>query len=268
MNKTVSNSGLWADLAPRVISGALMAALGVTAIHLGGIWFHGLIAIVIGIMIWELSQMLSPKISYLSVLYGIFGGALVLAAPTIPLNVLSLLTCLFAVFGMLNFANNRALFAIFVIALLTAGIGLVGFRADHGGTWLFWLVLVVIVTDIAGYFAGRIFGGPKFWPKVSPKKTWSGTIAGWVGALGVGALFLSFTRAGWDLLWISVLLAFASQLGDIAESALKRKVGVKDSSSLIPGHGGMFDRFDGVLGAVLFMLLVAIFVDVPGISIR
>ena len=126
---------------------------------------------------------------------------------------------------------------------------------------------MVVVTDVAGYFAGRMIGGPKFWPKVSPKKTWSGTAAGWVGAALIGALFLSFTNAGRDLIWISAVLAFASQMGDIAESALKRRMGVKDSSALIPGHGGLFDRFDGLLGAALLMLLVALIVDVPEVRI-
>src|SRR5690606_1989766 len=103
--------------------------------------------------------------------------------------------------------------------------------------WLFWLVFVVIATDVAGYFAGRAFGGPKFWPGVSPKKTWSGTAAGWMAAALVGAVFLSITTAGRDLIWISACVAFASQLGDIAESAVKRRMGVKDSSALILGHG-------------------------------
>ena len=112
-------------------------------------------------------------------------------------------------------------------------------------------------------FAGRIFGGPKFWPRFSPKKTWSGTVAGWIAAAGIGLIFLRISTAGIDLLWISALLAFASQLGDIAESAIKRQAGVKDSSNLIPGHGGLMDRFDGLLGAALFMLLVAQLTDVP-----
>ena len=79
----------------------------------------------------------------------------------------------------------------------------------------------------------------------------------------IGAVFLGFTDAGRDLPWISVALSMASQAGDIAESALKRRCGVKDSSHLLPGHGGLFDRFDGVLGAALFMLLVAQIVYVP-----
>jgi len=127
------------------------------------------------------------------------------------------------------------------------------------------VALVVVVTDIAGYFAGRIFGGPKFWPRFSPKKTWSGIVAGWIAAVGIGAIFLRISSAGIDLLWISALLAFASQLGDIGESAIKRMSGVKDSSSLIPGHGGLMDRFDGLLGAALFMLLVAQLTDVPSV---
>ncbi|MEM6897415.1 MAG: phosphatidate cytidylyltransferase, partial [Pseudomonadota bacterium] len=132
---------------------------------------------------------------------------------------------------------------------------------------IIWLILVVVITDVAGYFAGRAFGGPKFWPAISPKKTWSGTVAGWVGAAILGAIFLTFTNAGRDLVWISVLVSFASQMGDITESALKRRMGVKDSSTLIPGHGGLFDRFDGLLGAALVMLLAALIVDVPDVAL-
>ena len=128
---------------------------------------------------------------------------------------------------------------------------------------MLWLVLVVAATDVFGYFAGRIFGGPKFWPLVSPKKTWSGTVAGWVSAGLVGAAFMKATGSGVELIGISVALSMASQMGDIAESALKRRVGVKDSSNLLPGHGGMFDRFDGMLGAALLLLLVESFAEFP-----
>ena len=100
---------------------------------------------------------------------------------------------------------------------------------------MLWLVLLVAATDILGYFAGRILGGPKFWPRVSPKKTWSGTVAGWIGAALIGWVFMARTGSGVELIAISVALSMASQMGDIAESAIKRHVGVKDSSTCCPG---------------------------------
>ena len=108
-----------------------------------------------------------------------------------------------------------------------------------------------------------MIGGPKFWPRVSPKKTWSGTVAGWIGAAIVGAVFVWVGQSGYELIGISIAVSIAGQFGDVAESALKRRMGVKDSSSILPGHGGMFDRFDAMLGASLFLLLVAQIVDFP-----
>ena len=157
-------------------------------------------------------------------------------------------------------------FFVFALGIQLAGWGLVHFRADYGFTWLLWLMSVVIVTDVFGYFAGKAFGGPKFWPRYSPKKTWSGTAAGWIGAALVGAVFMLFTDVGLVIVPISMALSFAGQMGDIAESALKRRMGVKDSSTLIPGHGGLFDRFDALLGGALFMLLVADVFDIPGVA--
>ncbi|MBD0865869.1 MAG: phosphatidate cytidylyltransferase, partial [Rhodobacteraceae bacterium] len=116
--------------------------------------------------------------------------------------------------------------------------------------------LVVATTDIAGYFTGRLLGGPKFWPRISPRKTWSGTVAGWIASGILGVFFMGVTDSGLWLFFLSVATSFAAQMGDIAESATKRQYGVKDSSSLIPGHGGLFDRFDGMLGAAVLVLVV------------
>jgi phosphatidate cytidylyltransferase len=102
---------------------------------------------------------------------------------------------------------------------------------------------------------------------VSPKKTWAGTIAGWIGAALVGLAFAVETGSGYELIGVSVAVSMASQLGDIAESAVKRRHGVKDSSSLLPGHGGIFDRFDGMLGAAVFFLLVEQLVDFPPVPL-
>jgi len=165
--------------------------------------------------------------------------------------------------GIVQLRTHPAIFATFALGITVAGFGLTLFRDTYGTVWLFWLVIVVAGTDIAGYFGGKTIGGAKFWPSVSPKKTWAGIISGWIAAAAIGLVFLKITDAGRDLIWISVVLSFASQMGDIAESAVKRKMGVKDSSNLLPGHGGLLDRFDALLGAALFMLLVALIVDVP-----
>jgi phosphatidate cytidylyltransferase len=149
------------------------------------------------------------------------------------------------------------------VAILISGHGLFVLRDEAGTIAFLWLLGVVIVSDVMGYFAGRILGGPKFWPAISPKKTWSGTIAGWAGAAVLG---LGFVLAGYGSFWLvllSPLVAFAGQMGDIVESWLKRRVGAKDSSNLIPGHGGVMDRFDALSGAmVLVMLLTRVF-DLP-----
>ena len=139
-------------------------------------------------------------------------------------------------------------------------------RDGLGLSWMVWLISLVVATDVAGYFAGRLIGGPKFWPTVSPKKTWAGTSAGWITGGLVGAVFAYNSGAMLLIVSISFVLAFASQMGDIAESAVKRKMGVKDSSMLIPGHGGVFDRFDGFMGAALMMLPLNYLGFPPGVS--
>ena len=130
------------------------------------------------------------------------------------------------------------------------------------GTWV-WLIAVVVATDVAGCFVGKTIGGPKFWPRVSPKKTWSGTAGGWAAAACVGIAFATHAGFGFAFVVVSVLASMASQIGDIIESAVKRKFGVKDSSNLIPGHGGFLDRFDGMMGAALFVLIAGL-IYAPG----
>jgi phosphatidate cytidylyltransferase len=168
-----------------------------------------------------------------------------------------------AIVGVSVLEKNRSTYIVFAAMIIIAAYGLAVQRIDFGFRWMMWLALVVIATDVFGYFAGRIFGGPKFWPRVSPKKTWSGTVAGWVAAAIVGWWFMRFPGVGIEIIGISVAISMASQMGDIAESAMKRRMGVKDSSNLIPGHGGVFDRFDGMLGASVFLLLIEQLVEFP-----
>ena len=121
---------------------------------------------------------------------------------------------------------------------------------------LMFVLLIVWVTDSGGYFAGRGIGGPKLWPRVSPKKTWAGAAGGFAASLAVAVGFAAFDlgRVG-PLLMLSGTLSVVSQLGDLLESAVKRRFGVKDSSHIIPGHGGLMDRLDGFVAAVVVAAL-------------
>ncbi|MDB5577199.1 MAG: phosphatidate cytidylyltransferase [Bradyrhizobium sp.] len=134
---------------------------------------------------------------------------------------------------------------------------LVRLDLSQGFAALMLILLVVWMSDIGGYFAGRGIGGPKLWPRVSPKKTWAGAIGGFALSLVVAGGFAAFGygQAG-PLLLLAAVLSVASQLGDLFESAVKRRFGVKDSSQIIPGHGGLLDRLDGFVAAVV---LAAIF---------
>ncbi len=129
---------------------------------------------------------------------------------------------------------------------------------------LILILLVVWVTDIGGFFAGRGIGGPKLWPRISPKKTWAGAVGGFAASLVVAAFVaIGFSKLEpprvlelGPILLLGAALSVVSQLGDLFESAVKRRFGVKDSSHLIPGHGGLMDRLDGFVAAVV---LAAIF---------
>ena len=159
--------------------------------------------------------------------------------------------------------RNRLAAALLAVAIMVAGHGLFVLRDESGTPAILWLIGVVIASDVMGYFAGRLLGGPKFWPGVSPKKTWSGTVAGWLGAALVGLGFVLAGYGTWWLVAISPFLALAGQMGDIAESWIKRRTGVKDSSSLIPGHGGLMDRFDALVGAMVFVMVLTRVVPLP-----
>ncbi|MFI4988772.1 MAG: phosphatidate cytidylyltransferase, partial [Alphaproteobacteria bacterium] len=142
----------------------------------------------------------------------------------------------------------RAAGALYVGIPSTA---LLWLRGDSGAYAVLWLFLVVWATDIGAYACGRLIGGPRLAPRLSPNKTWAGLVGGLLAASAVGALLapaLGVPARGL-LVGLSAILSLVSQAGDLLESALKRHFGVKDTSALIPGHGGLFDRVDGVLAA-------------------
>ena len=177
--------------------------------------------------------------------------------------------------GAIDLALAAQLLGLVVVALLSSeqrGWAAAGFlyaaaaqmaailvRLDPvaGFAALIFVLLVVWVTDIGGYFAGRGLGGPKLWSRVSPKKTWAGAIGGFAASLMVAGGFAGFGLGKTlPLLMLAAMLSVASQLGDLFESAVKRRFGVKDSSQIIPGHGGLMDRLDGFVAAIV---LAAIF---------
>jgi phosphatidate cytidylyltransferase len=239
-----------------------MLALGVTAIWLGGFVWVLVLSVVVGGMFWELARMSDPKAPSHPMVMGALAMNALMAATHMQAPIVYAALGIAGLFGVVVFYRKWRFLAYGVMIAL-AGFALVQIREDAGLGWMIWLALIVVTTDVAGYFAGRTFGGPKFWPRISPKKTWSGTIAGWIGAALVGAVFVAQGHGGSWLIALSVAVSFASQLGDIAESALKRRAGVKDSSNLIPGHGGLLDRFDGMLGAAAFVFLVGALFGLP-----
>ncbi|MBM3608747.1 MAG: phosphatidate cytidylyltransferase [Alphaproteobacteria bacterium] len=153
---------------------------------------------------------------------------------------------------------------LFLIALIALRVSL-----QYGVQAVLWLFAVVWGADILAYFGGRSIGGPKLWPRVSPSKTWSGFLCGVLGGAlaGAGVIWLSVPAGRTSLLTlfaIGVIVAAFSQMGDLYESALKRKAGVKDSSQLIPGHGGVMDRLDGFNFACVLAGLIALSKDALG----
>lgn len=144
--------------------------------------------------------------------------------------------------------------ALLLSAVLLRGTDWLGFIA------LVLLFAVVWTTDIFGYFAGRAFGGPKLMPSVSPKKTWSGAIAGVAGAMIV-AILVAAAFGGLNKIafaCLALLLSVLSQAGDLLESSIKRRFGAKDASGLIPGHGGVMDRLDGFWAAALAACVIGV----------
>jgi phosphatidate cytidylyltransferase len=148
-----------------------------------------------------------------------------------------------------------------VLYLAVPTVALIWMRgADTGVEMLIWLLVIVWATDIAAIFAGKSIGGPKLWPRISPNKTWSGAIAGLLAAAVVGAITAALREKATLAIMIplSVGLSAISQLGDLAESAIKRYYGVKDTGTLIPGHGGILDRIDGLLLALPAAAVIAL----------
>lgn len=262
----MSGAGRWSDLSSRVVSALIMVGVALVALWSGGAVWQGFIALICAAMVYEMARMLAPSARAVAFLTAAVAAVVIFPATTLPAWVVLPSALVPGLVGAAMMRERGRLFLFFASWIALAGFAFITIRADLGLVGMLWLICVVIATDVAGYFAGKAIGGPKFWPRVSPKKTWCGTVAGWIAAALVGAGFVAWSGFGAGMIAVSVLAAFAAQAGDIAESAVKRKVGVKDSSGLIPGHGGFLDRFDGMIGAGVFILLAGIVTGfLPGV---
>ncbi len=246
------------DLGARILSSVALAALGLTCLIIGGGAFAAIVSAATGIVAWESARMhLGEGGRRIPLLTAAAAGAGLL----LILEFDSPLPGVFAAAaGLLLCAAGRSpLTVISMVAATTAGLaGLAILREQSGLLPAIFVVACVIAADIGGYFFGRFFGGPKLWPRVSPGKTWSGTGGGWLLAGCVGAAFWSAGLSKAHAVPSALLVAACAQAGDLAESAVKRRAGVKDGSKLIPGHGGLMDRCDGLVGAGCLALALII----------
>jgi phosphatidate cytidylyltransferase len=242
------------NLLVRVVAALVLAPLAIAIAYAGGWLWLGLVTLAaIGLYVEWLMIVgaRTPRVMAAGIVT-LFGAAVWLGIGRIGATYV--IAALGVVVAALLSPRRRGWAALGGCYAFAALIASVAVRLDQvwGFTALMFVLLIVWVTDIGGYFAGRGIGGPKLWLRVSPKKTWAGAIGGFVASLVIAAGFVAFGlgKTG-PLLLLGAALSIASQLGDLFESAVKRRFGVKDSSHLIPGHGGLMDRLDGFVAAVV-----------------
>lgn len=254
-------------LARRVASALVLAGFGALSVEAGGVLFYSAVLLVASILVWEWARLAD----WSATRAGVAGGSLlVVLAVGLTLSPFSLafgLVVAVAVgwlaIGLIAIPSGRwiSLGILYVGAWAVAALWL---RSDPTGgrEAVFWLLAVCVATDTGAYFIGRALGGPKLLPRISPNKTWAGCLGGLLCAGIVGYLAAPYMRMS-DALMLaaaSVGVSVAAQLGDLVESAAKRRFGAKNSGSLVPGHGGLFDRFDSIVGATLAVAVACLFI--------
>ncbi|KEQ55287.1 phosphatidate cytidylyltransferase [Sphingobium chlorophenolicum] len=253
------------ELRTRAIVGILLILVALAALFFGGFLFWTLLSVAGVLMQGEWGDLTGANPE---------NRKLAMFAVSVPLAILcpaaagvswlafGLMAAAFFFVALTSRSVKLALGVPYIVVPVMALLFLRGQAPDTIGLLLtLWALALVWATDIGAYFAGRSIGGPKLAPRVSPSKTWSGLGGGVLAALLVGFLLYRFAGLPVQLAAASGLLAVAAQLGDLFESSMKRRAGVKDSGTLLPGHGGVMDRLDGVvaaapLAAACYMFLV------------
>ncbi len=262
------------DIGLRAVSAIVLAPAAVLAIWAGGLWFLALMLLACALLAIEWATMSAAKawrVMAGAVAFGLVAGVVAAYAQQLSLALVML------VFGAVAaglFARNRgqeALDAAYgVLYLGWPAVLLIWLRDGSETSGLAWTVSAFAIawaSDIMAYLVGSIVGGPKLWPRFSPNKTWSGFIGGLAAGTVAGALLATFLDMGIGLYWgaaLGLAAALATMAGDLWESALKRRYGVKDAGKLIPGHGGLLDRVDGLMFAVVVVACGRLIVGLTG----
>ncbi len=256
------NTSSMSNLQLRVISAVILAAVVLILTWIGGLPFRILAIVIAGAMFFEWVSMTRGGLKIGPVIpYAVFAlSMLVLLWMPMALIVLAAIVVAAAIAAL--FAETKGQGAWIAKGFLYAaasGFALSYLRGDSqaGLIAILFLFAVVWATDIAAYFVGRAFGGPKLAPTISPGKTWSGAIGGTIGGVAAGMIIGSLAGgASYGIFVTAVLLSVVAQIGDLFESSVKRFAGIKDSSNLIPGHGGVMDRVDGLVVAAMALYVI------------
>ena len=249
------------DIGLRAASAIVLAPAAVLAIWAGGYWFLGLMLAACALLSVEWAMMSAARawrVMAGAVAFGLFAAVISAHVEQLSLSLVMLVFCAVAAGLFARSRGQEALDAAYgVLYLGWPAVLLIWLRDGSTAPGLAWTVFAFAIawaSDIMAYLVGSIVGGPKLWPRFSPNKTWSGFIGGLAAGTVAGGLMALFLDMGVGPVWGAVLgflAAVATMAGDLWESALKRRYGVKDAGNLIPGHGGLLDRVDGLMFAVV-----------------
>ena len=261
-----NNSGL----KPRILSALVMTPVAVAAVWFGSPYFDILLFAFSAGMMWEWSRMCAPaNYNGISVVAAVALGVAMLMQMTGQEEYIVMPLAISVIIGAARSGKNWFLAGFGILYVSLAALAALWLRnQNHDGLLtIMWLFFLVWATDTGGYAFGKMIGGPKLAPRFSPKKTWAGLIGGMVCAGLIGAIvtYFSADAINWMIVGVSMLLAVVAQVGDLGESALKRRFAVKDSSNLIPGHGGLLDRADGMLSVFPVAFVIICF---AGLALR